>query len=77
MQDNVQSSRSPSKEKTTFNLSKETLNKLEDLWLKLRPQFKGGQRITKTLIVEKAIDIIIFDYEKRTGESALISSLKK
>ena len=52
----------PTKEKTTFNLSQEVLIELEDAWIKLRRKLKGEQRITKTLIVEKAIKIILADY---------------
>ena len=47
------------KEKATFNLSSSTLEKLEDAWIKLKRQFKGEQRVTKTAIVEMALEICI------------------
>lgn len=59
------------KEKATFNLSLSTLEVLEDAWIKLRRNVKGGQRITKTLIVEKAIEIALNELEACGEESEL------
>lgn len=59
------------KEKTTFNLSLSTLEKLEDSWIKLRRQIKDKGRITKTLIVERAIELAIQEFEEK-GESSLL-----
>lgn len=66
----------PIKEKTTFNLSQELLVELEDAWIKLRRKLKGGQRITKTLIVEKAIKIILADFESKSEMSDIFQELK-
>lgn len=63
------------KEKATFNLSKTTLETLEDSWIKLKRQFKGEQRITKTAIVEMALDICISEFEDRGAESMLYKKL--
>lgn len=64
------------KEKVTFNLSVTTLEKLEDSWIELRRRFKGSQRITKTLIVEKALEIVLHDLEAHNESSELLRSLK-
>lgn len=64
------------KEKTTFNLSQEILIELEDAWIKLRRKLKGEQRITKTLIVEKAIKIILADFESKSELSDIFQELK-
>lgn len=64
------------KEKATFNLSKSTLEALEDSWVKLRRQLKGGQRITKTLIVERAIEMALDELTTRGEESELMRRLK-
>lgn len=65
------------KEKTTFNLSLKTLESLEDVWMKLRRKLKGEQRITKTLIVEKAIEMAIYDFEKKSELGDLYTRLKE
>ena len=64
------------KEKVTFNLSVATLEKLEDSWIDLRRRFKGSQRITKTLIVEKALEIVLQDLDAHNESSELFRSLK-
>lgn len=64
------------KEKTTFNLSLKTLNALEDAWIILRRKLKGEQRVTKTLIVEKAIEIVLADFESKNELSDLFVNLK-
>jgi hypothetical protein len=66
----------PLKEKTTFNLSQHTLMLLEDMWMKLRRKLKGEQRVTKTLIVEKAIEMAIDDFESKSELSELYRKLK-
>lgn len=65
------------KEKTTFNLSLKTLEALEDTWMKLRRKLKGEQRITKTLIVEKAIEMAIDDFESKSELSNLYARIKE
>jgi len=64
------------KEKTTFNLSYSTLELLDDAWVRLRKKLKGEQRITKTLIVEKAIEIALADLESKSELSDLYTRLK-
>jgi hypothetical protein len=64
------------KEKTTFNLSTKTLDALGDAWIKLRRKLKGEQRVTKTLIVEKAIEIVLADFESKSEMSELYEKLK-
>jgi hypothetical protein len=63
------------KEKATFNLSLSTLETLETAWIKLKRQFKGEQRVTKTAIVEMALDICISELEDRGSESLLYKKL--
>lgn len=65
------------KEKTTFNLSTEILQALEESWIHLRRKLKGEQRITKTLIVEKAIEIALADFESKSELSDLYIQLKR
>ena len=65
------------KEKTTFNLSVSTLEKLEDTWIKLRKQIKDKSRITKTLIVERALELAIKDLEEKEKSSALFQDLSQ
>lgn len=62
------------KEKVTFNLSLQTIELLDDAWLQLRKQFRDQQRVTKTFIVEQALEIILNDLSVK-GDSSLI--LKK
>ena len=64
----------PKKEKTTFNLSVEALDQLEEVWVKLRKE-KRGTRITKTLIVETAIRMAIGGYESGGERSDLFKNL--
>lgn len=63
------------KEKATFNLSLSALESLEDAWIKLKRQFKGEQRITKTAIVEMALGIAVEDLKERGSESLLYKRL--
>jgi hypothetical protein len=63
------------KEKATFNLSQSTLLKLEDAWMQLRKQLKGEQRITKTAIVEMALEICIEELTQKENESTLYHRL--
>ncbi|MGB7128632.1 MAG: hypothetical protein WBD50_06045 [Candidatus Rhabdochlamydia sp.] len=57
------------KEKATFNLSVRTLRDLEDKWMEIR-RLSGSKQISKTLIVEKAIEMALaeFDLKKQTGK---------
>jgi len=63
------------KEKATFNLSLSTLEKLEDAWIQLKRQFKGEKRITKTAIVEMALEIAIKNLKDDKSESELYKRL--
>jgi hypothetical protein len=63
------------KEKATFNLSQSTLLKLEDAWIQLKRQLKGEQRITKTAIVEMALEICIKELTQKEAESTLYKGL--
>lgn len=67
----------PSKEKTTFNLSVSTLDKLENTWISLRRKLRDKGRVTKTLIVEKAIELAIQDLERNGEASALYQDIAK
>ncbi|QZA59467.1 hypothetical protein [Candidatus Rhabdochlamydia porcellionis] len=64
------------KEKATFNLSVKTLRDLEDKWIEIR-RLSGSKQISKTLIVEKAIEMALaeFDLKKQIGKfySKLVS----
>ncbi|WP_220017918.1 hypothetical protein [Candidatus Rhabdochlamydia oedothoracis] len=57
------------KEKATFNLSVRTLRDLEDKWMEIR-RLSGSKQISKTLIVEKAIEMALaeFDLKKQIGK---------
>jgi hypothetical protein len=57
------------KEKATFNLSIKTLRNLEDKWMEIR-RLSGSKQISKTLIVEKAIEMALaeFDLKKQIGK---------
>lgn len=59
------------KEKATFNLSLSILESLEDSWIQLKRQIKGELRITKTAIVETALEIAIDDLIKNKSESEI------
>ena len=63
------------KEKATFNLSVKSLEALEDAWIKLKRQLKGEQRITKTAIVDMALEIVLEDLNERDSKSALYTRL--
>jgi hypothetical protein len=63
------------KEKATFNLTRSSLDTLEDTWIKLRRQYKGGQRITKTCIVEIALEICVNDFKQNGSDSMLCKKL--
>ncbi|MGB8467513.1 MAG: hypothetical protein WCE21_00765 [Candidatus Babeliales bacterium] len=63
------------KEKSTFNLTSATIDSLDDAWIQLRRLFKGKQRVTKTLIVEKAIEAILDDLKTQHEQSMLYKKL--
>jgi len=65
------------REKTTFNLSEDIIQKLDDAWMKLRRKLKNEKKITKTSIVESALEIILRDFDAKNEMSELYISLKK
>lgn len=76
--DVIKSNDTFTKEKTTFNLSCKTIDELDDAWMRLRKKLKDEHyRITKTLIVEKAIEIALADLESNNEQSELFLKLKK
>ena len=44
------------KEKVTFSLSQNIVSRLEDAWFSLRKKFKGEHTITRSGIVEIALE---------------------
>lgn len=63
------------KEKATFNLSKQILLELEDEWMNIRKAFGGNKRITKTLIVEAALEMALEDFKDREQNGKFYSKL--
>lgn len=61
-----------SKEKATFNLSKQVLQDLESTWLDLR-QARKDKRISKTDIVQFALEQLLADHKNRRQASNLTS----
>jgi len=59
------------KEKATFNLSISALEKLDEAWIKMRKSLRGENRITKTLIVEKALELALAEFELKNEKSNL------
>jgi hypothetical protein len=49
------------KEKATFNLSVKILRELEDSWMEIR-RLSGNKQISKTLIVEKALEMALSEF---------------
>lgn len=64
------------KEKATFNLTIDTLETLEDACIRLKRQLKGAQRVTKTLFVEKALEIALDDLATNGNESEIFKKLR-
>jgi hypothetical protein len=67
---------STGKEKATFNLPIPLLAKLEVNWIKLRKMFKS-KKVSKTLIVEKALELAFLDFEKLYCEVASSKEIKQ
>ncbi len=63
------------KEKATFNLSKQILTELEDEWINIRKTFGGNKRITKTLLVEVALEMALEDFKNREQNGKFYSKL--
>ncbi len=62
------------KEKATFNLPIKTLEELEDKWMEIR-KMAGNKQISKTLIVEKALEMAFEEFDGQKQESKLYSKL--
>jgi hypothetical protein len=62
------------KEKATFNLPIKILEGLEDRWMKIR-KIVGSKQISKTLIVEKALEIAFEEFDIQKQESKLYFKL--
>lgn len=62
------------KEKATFNLPVSLLQELEDKWSEIR-RFTRSKQISKTLLVEKALEIAFSEYEQRKDLSEFYSKL--
>ena len=60
--------------KATFNLSNETLDILEEVWFSLRKRLRS-KRITKTAIVEAAIELALAEYEAKGEKAKLFKKL--
>lgn len=56
------------KEKATFNLSIKTLRNLEDKWIEIR-RLSGSRRVSKTFIVEKAIEMALAEFDLKEQRS--------
>ena len=64
------SSNKTSKEKATFNLSKQLLQELEDAWIKIR-KARGDKKVSKTDIVEFSLNQMLTDFKTIKQESML------
>ena len=62
------------KEKATFNLPVKLLSELEDKYYEIRKLCKSKQ-ISKTLIVEEALNLAFAEFEKQRQESKLFVKL--
>lgn len=62
------------KEKTTFNLSEKILRGLEDCWIEAR-RLTGDKQISKTLIVERALEAALEDFNKKKQSSRFYSAI--
>jgi len=71
----VLSSSSDQKEKATFNLSKQVLKQLDACWMQIR-QLRG-EKVTKTRIVEQAIQEAIEEFNRKQQESRIYSRIDR
>ena len=62
------------KEKATFNLPVNLLKKLEDRWMEIR-RLSGSKQISKTLLVEKAIELAFEEFDVKKQASKLYGKL--
>ena len=62
------------KEKATFNLSKDVLADLEEVWVEMR-KLRGDKKISKTDIVEQAIEDATKDFKLKRELSKFYGKL--
>jgi len=62
------------KEKATFNLPLPLLRELEDKWMEIR-KITGSKQISKTLLVEKALELAFNEFELRKESSHFYTKL--
>ncbi len=62
------------KEKATFNLPIKLLGELEDRWVEIR-KISGSKQVSKTLIVETALELAFAEFDTKKQESKLYSKL--
>lgn len=65
-----------SKDKVTFNLSRNIIEQLDEAWIYLRHQIKDQQRITKTLIVEKSLEIVLSELSADGDSSTIFEKIQ-
>jgi hypothetical protein len=65
------------KKKATFNLSSNALESLECICFQLKRQLKNNQRITKTALIETALEICLGDFDAKREKSALYKRLAR
>ncbi len=63
------------KVKATFYLSQEAVDALEDAWLQLRRLSSDRSSVSKSAIVEAALEIALEELAKQGAESALASRM--
>jgi len=64
------------KEKATFNLPTQLLGELESKWFEIRALL-NSKKVSKTLIVEKALEMIFSDFDIKKHESKLYCLISK
>lgn len=62
------------KEKATFNLSVKILRELEDSWMEIR-RLSRNKQISKTLIVEKALEMALSEFNLKKQISKFYNKL--
>ena len=73
-QSDINNSPEDLKEKATFNLSVAVLRRLEDKWMEIR-KITGSKQISKTLIVEIALEMAFAEFELQNETSLFYSKL--
>lgn len=65
-----------SRDKATFSLDEKVIDNMEDAWMKLRRMLRR-KNITKSIIVEEAIKMILDDLTKNEETSKIYKILSK